>query len=112
MTVTPGGRSRSGSRPPANRSRSPCKVALTARGSRAAGARVRFGHTAFYRSEAIDRLPTRKTARAKPATLRPPLTRAPTPTPVAVTLPEPPAAAVADGGDDEFGEERTDIGLP
>ena len=67
------------------------------------GARIRFGHIAFYLIEEIERLPTPRVARTQTNTLRPPnvpLPRAKTPKPV------PPEE------DDEFGEERTDIGLP
>jgi DNA-binding winged helix-turn-helix (wHTH) protein len=68
------------------------------------GARIRFGHIAFYLIEEIERLPAPKVARTQTNTLRPPnvpLARAKTPKPV---LPE--------DDDDAFGEERTDIGLP
>jgi DNA-binding winged helix-turn-helix (wHTH) protein len=73
------------------------------------GARVRFGHIAFYLIEAIERLPPPRIARTATNTMRPPnvpLARAPTPRPPHRAA----AAALVD--DDEFGEERTDIGLP
>jgi DNA-binding winged helix-turn-helix (wHTH) protein len=68
---------------------------------------VRFGHIAFYMIEDIERLPAPKITRTQTTTLRPPnvpLSRAPTP-----QQPHPPAP---DDDVGEFGEERTDIGLP
>jgi DNA-binding winged helix-turn-helix (wHTH) protein len=68
------------------------------------GARVRFGHIAFYLVEEIDRLPVPKLARTQTNTMKPP----------AVAAPRTVAPARSNGhaGDEDFGEERTDIGLP
>ena len=59
------------------------------------GARIRFGQIAFYLIYDIARLPTPKTSRTVTTTIRPP------------SVPIKPAPT-----DDEFGEERTDVGLP
>jgi DNA-binding winged helix-turn-helix (wHTH) protein len=63
------------------------------------GNRVRFGHIAFYLVDDVSTLPVPKTARTTTTTIRPP-----------VAKPEAPAAATS--GDDDFVEERTDVGLP
>ncbi len=54
------------------------------------GDRVRFGHIAFYLVEDVARLPTPKASRTVTTTIRPP----------------------APQKDDDFVEERTDVGLP
>jgi hypothetical protein len=63
--------------------------------------RVRFGHIAFYLIEDIDRLPAPRISRSQTTTLRP----------TEVTA-QPPAPAPAKVRDEEFEEERTDVGLP
>ncbi len=65
------------------------------------GSRVRFGHIAFYLVEDVQRLPEPRVARTATSTIRPTNTSHTPASPVA------PAAT-----DDEFGEERTDVGLP
>jgi hypothetical protein len=67
------------------------------------GARVRFGHIAFYLVEEINRLPEPRIARTQTNTLRPPSTPLPRATPT---------KSNGSAADEEFGEERTDIGLP
>jgi DNA-binding winged helix-turn-helix (wHTH) protein len=64
------------------------------------GDRIRFGHIAFYLLDDIGRLPTPKTSRTTTSTIRPDT--------VAVA----PRRAPAPADDDDFGEERTDVGLP
>jgi hypothetical protein len=70
---------------------------------------VRFGHIAFYLVEEINRLPEPRIARTQTNTLRPPSTPLPRATPSKLTYN---GSAAAGAADDEFGEERTDIGLP
>jgi len=66
------------------------------------GDRIRFGHIAFYLVEDMSRLPPPKTSRTTTTTIRPatlPANRASTAQPVQQQ-------------DDDFAEERTDVGLP
>jgi pSer/pThr/pTyr-binding forkhead associated (FHA) protein len=58
-----------------------------------AGDRIRFGHIAFYFVEDIAQLPPPKLSRTVTTTIRPPVREGAAP-------------------DDEFGDERTDVGLP
>lgn len=63
--------------------------------------RVRFGHIAFYFISDVSQLPTPRVGRTATATIKPPEQRVQTaPTPLFSTV------------DDEFEEERTDVGLP
>jgi pSer/pThr/pTyr-binding forkhead associated (FHA) protein len=65
------------------------------------GNRIRFGHIAFYLVEDMARLPPPKTSRTTTTTIRP------------AALPLVGAATnSAPASDDEFVEERTDVGLP
>ncbi len=68
------------------------------------GSRVRFGHIAFYLIEHIERLPEPRIARTATSTLRPADTTH--------TRPAQAAQAARPADDEEFGEERTDVGLP
>lgn len=63
------------------------------------GDRIRFGHIAFYLVEDMARLPPPKTSRTTTTTIRP------------ATLPANRASTDSDAQDD-FAEERTDVGLP
>jgi hypothetical protein len=60
-----------------------------------AGERIRFGHIAFYLIDDVAKLPTPKLTRTTTSTIRPMFAKAP-----------------AQAGDDDFVEERTDVGLP
>jgi hypothetical protein len=62
------------------------------------GDRIRFGHIAFYIIEDIARLPTPKLTRTTTTTIRPETVAA--------------KAPPQDASNDDFAEERTDIGLP
>jgi pSer/pThr/pTyr-binding forkhead associated (FHA) protein len=62
-----------------------------------AAERVRFGHIAFYLIEDVTTLPTPKTARTTTSTIKPQTAK---------------AAPTAQNDDDDFVEERTDVGLP
>jgi pSer/pThr/pTyr-binding forkhead associated (FHA) protein len=64
-----------------------------------AGDRIRFGHIAFYLVEDASKLPAGVATRTVTTTLKPPLG------PAKPVAPPPPA-------DDDFKEERTDVGLP
>ncbi|HSD88762.1 MAG TPA: FHA domain-containing protein [Kofleriaceae bacterium] len=61
------------------------------------GDRIRFGHIGFYLTDNIASLPPPRTSRTVTTTIRPPINR---------TTPARPQDA------DDFGEERTDVGLP
>jgi hypothetical protein len=71
------------------------------------GARIRFGHIAFYLIEDVGRLPTPKVARTVTNTLRPPALAQ-----VAQVESQHTVIATSVDDDDAFGEEKTDIGLP
>ena len=63
------------------------------------GDRIRFGHIGFYLTGDIAALPTPRTGpRTVTTTIRPPMAK--------------PTAAAGAKDDDDFGEERTDVGLP
>lgn len=66
----------------------------------AAGGRIRFGHIAFYFVEDIKALPPPKTSRTTTTTIRP------------ATLAANGSTVLAPTQDDDFVEERTDVGLP
>jgi pSer/pThr/pTyr-binding forkhead associated (FHA) protein len=61
--------------------------------------RIRFGHIAFYFIADVSRMPVPRVGRTATATIKPP-ERQTAPTPLFATV------------DDEFQEERTDVGLP
>lgn len=61
------------------------------------GDRIRFGHIGFYLAENIANLPPPRTSRVITTTIKPPLA---------------PVASAATSADEDFPEERTDVGLP
>ncbi|HUS29666.1 MAG TPA: FHA domain-containing protein [Kofleriaceae bacterium] len=64
------------------------------------GDRVRFGHIGFYLVEDIATLPPPRSSRVVTTTIKPPMAS------------QAPARPLATSADEDFAEERTDVGLP